>query len=185
MTALTKLRMTADEFIAWAMRQPKGKRYELVASEVIAMPPERVSHTRVKNLSWLRLREAVRASGVACEALGDGVSVRIDETTVYEPDACVRCGEALQDDAVEIFDPIILVEVVSPSSQAVDAGAKLDDYFRLPSVWHYLIVKSKNRNVIHHSQSEDGRIETRVIRSGPLILDPPGLTVQVEGFFED
>ena len=41
MTAVTKLRMNADEFIAWAMNQPKGQRYELVGGEVVAMAPER------------------------------------------------------------------------------------------------------------------------------------------------
>ena len=43
MAAITKLRMTADEFIPWAMNQPK--RYELVGGEVVAMSPERVGHT--------------------------------------------------------------------------------------------------------------------------------------------
>jgi len=82
MTALTTLRMTADEFISWAMDQPKGKRYELSNGEVVAMPLERVRHTRVKNLIWLRLRETLRARKLACEALGDGVSVRVDMGTV-------------------------------------------------------------------------------------------------------
>jgi Uma2 family endonuclease len=184
MTALTKSRMTADEFIAWAMQQPEGERYELVAGEVVAMAPERVSHTRIKHLAWLRLREALRALGLPCEAFGDGMSVRVDETTVYEPDGLVRCGEPVDDDAIEIDDPIIVVEVVSPSSRARDAGAKLADYFRLPSVRHYLIIKSESRTVIHHGRTEDGRIETHVVRSGALHLDPPGITVDVETFFE-
>ena len=46
MTAVTKLRMTADEFIPWAMNQPK--RYELVGGEVVAMSPERVGHTEAR-----------------------------------------------------------------------------------------------------------------------------------------
>ena len=119
MTALTTLRMTADEFISWAMDQPKGKRYELSNGEVVAMPLERVRHTRVKNLIWLRLRETLRARKLACEALGDGVSVRVDMGTVYEPDICVRCGDRLDGGIVEISDPLIVVEV-APSSQALD-----------------------------------------------------------------
>ena len=38
--------MTADEFIAWVMRQPEGQRYELVAGEVVGMAPERAGHAR-------------------------------------------------------------------------------------------------------------------------------------------
>ena len=68
---------------------------------------------------------------------------------------------------------------VGPST----SGAKLDDYFRLPSVRHYLIVEMKNRTVIHHERKSDGRIETGIVRSGTLVMDPPGIAVEVEGFF--
>ena len=78
---------------------------------------------------------------------------------------------------------MIVVEVVSPSSQSVDAGAKLDDYFRLSSVRHYLIIRDEARTVIHHERKSDGRIETGIVRSGTLVMDPPGIAVEVEGFF--
>src|SRR3954452_13728797 len=143
MTAHTRLRMTADEFIPWAMNQPK--RYELASGEVVAMSPERAGHARAKALAWRSLSDALRERALPCEAFSDGMSVRVDTRTVYEPDALVRCGEPVDDAAVQINDPIIVVEVVSPSSRSVDVGAKLDDYFRLPSVRHYLIVKVKNR----------------------------------------
>ena len=174
MTAVTKLQMTADEFIPWAMNQPR--RYELVSGKVVAMSPERAGHARTKALVWRSLSDALRERGLPCGAFSDGMSVRVDPRTVYEPDALVRGGEPVDDAAVEINDPIIVVEVVSPSSESVDVGAKLDDYFRLPSVRHYLIVKAKNRTDIHHKRDGDGRIETRV-------LDPPGLTVELGSFF--
>ncbi len=41
-------RMTSDEFLAWAMEQPEGYRYELVAGEIVGMAPERAAHTRTK-----------------------------------------------------------------------------------------------------------------------------------------
>jgi Uma2 family endonuclease len=185
MTAVTKLRMNADEFIAWAMEQPKGSRYELVGGEVVAMSPERAEHSVIKGNVYVALRAAIQDSGVPCRAYPDGPAVRIDSETTYEPDALIRCGSPIDGAAVEINDPVIVVEVASPSTQALDAGAQLDDYFRLPSVRHYLIVKVKNRSVIHHVRHDDGRIETRIVGSGSLGLDPPGITVNVESFFED
>jgi Uma2 family endonuclease len=181
MTAVTKLRMTADEFIPWAMNQPK--RYELIGGEVVAMSPERVGHADTKGNVYVALREAIKAAGVPCQTYTDGVAVRIDARTVYEPDALVRCGKPVDDEAVKIDDPVIVVEVVSPSTQSVDAGAKLAAYFRLPSVRHYLIVERRNRMANHHARSEDGRIETRIVRSGTLTMEPPGITVEVESFF--
>jgi Uma2 family endonuclease len=53
------------------------------------------------------------------------MAVEIDDRTVYEPDALVRCGSPLDDDAIKITDPLIVVEVLSPSSPTRDAGAKL------------------------------------------------------------
>jgi Uma2 family endonuclease len=94
---------------------------------------------------------------------------------VFEPDALVRCGPRLDDDAIEVADPLIVVEVVSPSSSRRDSGGKLEGYFRLPSVRHYLIVTVRTRAVIHHQRDEAGVITTRIIRDGPLRLDPPGI----------
>src|SRR4051812_17179547 len=105
------------------------------------------------------------------------MSVAIDEDTVCEPDALVRCGDRLPDEAVKIADPVIVVEVLSPSSRARAAGAKLEDFFRLPSVRHYLIVKTENRSVIHPRKDDAGEIAPRIPRAGRLELDPPRLMV--------
>jgi Uma2 family endonuclease len=175
--------MSADEFIAWAMTLPDGEHYELVGGEIVPMSPERLSHTRVKFAVCLALKNAIRAAGSACEALIDGVSVEIDEDTVYEPDTLVRCGEPLPGDIVKITDPVIVVEVVSPSSGGTDKGAKLQDYFRLASVRHYLIVNTRRRSVTHHRRDDAGLIQTRVLHGGALELAPPGIAVAVEDLF--
>jgi Uma2 family endonuclease len=173
---------TADEFIAWALEQPSG-RFELENGVVVAMAPERLSHGRAKSQGWLALRLAITARGLGCEALPDGSTVRIDDRTVYEPDALVRCGPRLPGDAIEANDPVIVVEVVSPSSRGIDKGVKLVSYFSLPSVRHYLIVDTDQRVVIHHQRVDDGRIESRFLHEGPLSLDPPGLTIEVQDIF--
>jgi Uma2 family endonuclease len=175
MSAPVTVRMTADEFIAWAIQQPEGRRYELAGGEVVGMAPERVGHARGKGRIFEALSQAIRAAGLPCEAFPDGLSVRTDAATVYEPDALVRCGPPLDEDAVEVADPIIIVEVVWPSSVKRDSGSKLEGYFRLPSVRHYLIVTVQNRAVIHHHRDDSGTITTRIIRDGTIRLDPPGI----------
>ena len=111
------------------------------------------------------------------------MAVRVDDATVYEPDASVRCGEPLEDDAVEFSDPIVVVEVLSPSTRARDAGAKLADYFRLPSVRHYLILRTDSRSAIHHARDEGGAIATAIVTEGTLPLDPPGVAIALEAVF--
>jgi Uma2 family endonuclease len=173
---------TADEFLAWAAEQPAG-RYELADGVVLAMAPERVGHSLAKVDAMIALRAAIRARGPACEALPDGASVRIDDRTVYEPDALVRCGSRVPRDAIEVADPVIVVEVVSPSSQGVDAGAKLAGYFRLPSLRHYLVVDTGSRVVIHHRRDEEGAIGVRILHDGPLTLDSPDLEIAIGDVF--
>ena len=119
----------------------------------------------------------MEAGNLPCEAFTDGMAVAVDETTVYEPDALLRCGPPLSPEVVKVSDPLLVVEVVSPSSRAGDAGAKLEDYFRLPSLRHYLIVKTENRAIIHHRRDDTGAISTHLVRSGVVTLDPPGLTL--------
>lgn len=182
MSELATTVMSADEFLDWTMGQPDGRRYELAAGKVVAMAPERVSHARCKAEIFVKLREAVRSRGLPCEVYVDGMAVRIDTTTVYEPDVLLRCGNPLPDDAIVITDPLILVEVLSPSTSYLDAGAKLEDYFRLSSVRHYLIVKTQNHSVIHHARGLDGTITTRILRDAPVELDPPGIVLS--GIFD-
>jgi Uma2 family endonuclease len=168
-------KMTADEFIASAMARPEGEHYELVCGEVVAIAPERSAHGLAKVQIVRRLGEALEAASLPCDVYTDSMCVRVDRSTVYEPDELVRCGQRLHADVVEVTDPVIVVEVRSPSTGGRDAGAKLDDYFRLPSVVHYLIVKPENRTVIHHRRETEGMISTRIIRGGPVHLDPPGI----------
>jgi Uma2 family endonuclease len=181
MSASVLPRMTADEFIPWALAQPEGTHFELVHGQVVGMAPERLGHVRGKQLMFRLLADAIAAAGISCEALVDGVAVQVDDATVYEPDALVRCGAPLPDDTLRITDPLILVEVLSPSSRSRDASLKLADYFRIPSLRHYLIVATDIRTVIHHHRDDLGAILTRIVRDGSLFLDPPGIAL--EGIF--
>jgi Uma2 family endonuclease len=176
-------RMTVDQYISWAMTQPDGPRYELVAGEVVAMAPERAAHARRKARIWRTLTDAIEAAGLSCEALPDGMTVKIDEHTAYEPDAVVHCGETLGDDAVSVPTPVIAVEVLSPSTATRDTGAKLADYFGVPSVRHYLIVRTDRPTVIHHRRGQGEVIETRIVTSGALVLDPPRITLDLERIY--
>jgi Uma2 family endonuclease len=78
---------------------------------------------------------------------------------------------------------LIVVEVLFPSSQARDAGAKLADYARLPSLRHYLLVDIKTLAVVHHQIGEAAGIHTRILREGSLELDPPGIRLQIADLF--
>ncbi len=184
MNAVTPLRMSADEFLAWVEGEPDRPRYELVAGEIVKMAPERAGHVHTKTTVWLALRNAMRATRTLGEAIGDGIGVRVDRDTLYQPDALVRLGPAVSSDTSIIDDPVIVVEVVSPSTRSIDTRVKLAGYFQLPSVRHYLIVDGDTREVIHH-RNDEGTIVTRIVSAGSIDLEPPGLTIEIDDVFGD
>jgi Uma2 family endonuclease len=93
----------------------------------------------------------------------------------------VNCGP-VDPDASILPNPVIVVEVVSPTSEARDVHEKLRDYFRIPSVSHYVIVYEDRGYVVHHRRQGVEMVETAFVSSGTLDLTPPGLSVPVAAF---
>jgi Uma2 family endonuclease len=180
---LPKQHMTVDEFLVWGEQHPG--RYDLDCGQVYAMAPERAGHAVAKGRVFIELTRAVKEGGLACHVMPDGMTVRITDETAHEPDALVYCGPEVPHDALEINNPIIVVEVLSPSTQHVDVGTKLPNYFSLPSVQHYLIVdpEPKRRLATLHSHRVEGSILTTIIRGGQIQLDPPGIVLNFDAFF--
>jgi Uma2 family endonuclease len=170
-----------DEFLAWAEGRPG--RYELFRGEVYAMSPEVVGHTEVKGAVYVALLTAIRARGLPCHTLTDGPTVRIDSDTAYEPDALVYCGEKLPPTALEVPNPVIVVEILSPSTRRIDVSIKLSGYFRLPSLTHYLIVDPAQPSVVHHARGTGDAILTRIVTEGAITLDPPGLKLALSDIY--
>lgn len=168
-------RLTVAEYLAWGEGAPAG-RYELFRGEVVEMAPERAHHNLLKGEVFVALRDAIRRAGLpGCTAYTDGMTVVIDEHTAREPDALVQCTP-IDLDSLIADEPVIIVEVASPSSEGSDLTTKFAEYFSVASIQHYLIV-DLNALVIHHRRQTDGQILTRIIRDGDIQLDPPGLIV--------
>ncbi len=168
--------MTVEEFLAWAEGRPG--RHELVRGEVVAQAAERAAHCEVKLATHVALLTAIKARALPCHVVPDGATVRIDEATAYEPDAMLYCGPKRPPSAMLVENPVIIVEVLSPSTGRRDQGRKLADYFRPPSVAHYLIIDPDEMLVIHHQRHGED-ILTRILREGTIALDPPGLELAV------
>jgi len=186
LTQKSEPRMNAQAFMAWREAEPEGARYELYDGRVYEMSAERLVHARLKSRVHRQFERQIADRRLPCEALPDGVAVRVDEDTVFEPDALVRCGPRLSDDTILVVDPLIVVEVASPSSQRIDALDKFARYFRNETIMHYLIVVPTKRIVIHHARAADGRIVgTSYVDAGVVRLEPPGLDLSLAELFED
>jgi Uma2 family endonuclease len=184
--------LDVDEFLTWA--EGKDGKFELHDGRIVAkfganegqanaMSPERVRHAGGKTRTAVALSLAIDRAKLACRVYVDGIAVRARNDRAFVPDVLVVCP-APPPDVVEIDNPRIVVEVLSPSTEEADHSLKLEAYLALPSLAHYLILDPVRRVAIHHARKEAGLAATQILRTGLLRLDPPGLDLNVEDLFE-
>jgi Uma2 family endonuclease len=185
--------MTVEEFLRWYEALPKeAGRFELWDGRVVckegpagSMNAERAKHRRVKSLLFVSLRDAIRAAGLKANVEPDGATVIVPGGQSLEPDALVYLGERVDDDSIAVSDPVIVCEVLSPSTARIDMSAKLAAYFTLPSVQHYLIADPDKPLIIVHSRGAGDALSTRLVTDSAdaLKLDPPGLDLDLSEIF--
>ncbi len=183
MNALAKQKMTVDEFLAWA--EGREGRWELADGVPVCMSPERVIHGEAKFSAGTALKAAIKGAGSPCEAFVDCLAIRVDQYKTFQPDVVINCGDRLKPDTMEAPNPVVVVEILSPSTRAVDLGLKVRRYFELPGLQHYLILDADNRTVIHHARGGGDALLTRIVSQGELRLDPPGFSVEAQSLFPE
>jgi Uma2 family endonuclease len=174
--------LTVNEFLVWHKDRPG--RYELHNGNVVAMSPERLGHVEIKSNVHQALRNAIKIAGLPCFAVADGIAVHVSETKWYQPDALVYCGERADRSVTKIDNPMIVVEVASPSTASIDTQDKLLGYLALPSGHHYLIIDPDGLPLLHHHRQSTDTFLTRIVGGGTLKLDPPGIEIDVTELFD-
>lgn len=183
MNVVLPTQMTVDEFLAWAVRQKKGK-YELFDGRVVMQQPQTWGHADIRWRMANLLAAAIERAGVPFYAAPDGMTVRVSKKIAFEPDALVAALPKPERVDLEISNPVLVVEVLSPSTTKRDLVDKLAGYFKVPSVQHYLVIDVEEREVIWHRRATGGALEPPlVLRQRSLRLDPPGIELAVADVF--
>lgn len=145
-------RMTPAEYAVWEREQVE--RHEYYAGEVFSQ----AGGTRRHSLIGTNVARAIGnlLIGHACQAHGSDMRVRI-EATGYEayPDISVVCPPFASDTEDVITDPILLVEVLSPSTSDFDRGGKFGHYRQIPSLMEYLVFWQDVARVEQHTRTSD------------------------------
>jgi Uma2 family endonuclease len=175
-------RMTVDEYLVWAIERPG--RFELIDGVVRQMSPETIGHVEAKHAALMALKAAIKRAGLVLYGLADGATVRVAKDTAFEPDALVYGPPKADPKTLEIPNPLIVVEVISPSTHKYDAGYKLQGYISLSSVQHVLLVNVAKQTIMHHRRETSSSFVATTVTDGILRLDPPGLEIPIADFFE-
>lgn len=175
--------LSAAEFMDWTLAQPEDQRHELMLGVVLRARRPTTAETCVAADLAAALRTALRVSGAACELFAGSAALRVDDQTVYAPDVVVTMGGAVGAHAVATARPVIVAEALSPVPRTLDALLRVTDFLRVPSLRHVLMADPVRRALVWHRRADDGSIEMRVVRQGPVTLDPPGLSLEVADCF--
>lgn len=156
--------MSVEEYLAF--EQSSEARHEFIDGDVFAMSGESRVHNAIAVNIVSRLHNALRAG--PCRTFVGTLRLRLDHRYYY-PDVMVVCAPA-PEDTHEEREPVLIVEVLSPSTAETDRGRKLTDYRGIPSLRDYMIVSQSERYVVHHARDDSGEWHEVVIADSGTVL---------------
>ena len=161
-----------------------GQIFDMMALGPAGGPPE---HAALAGAVGGALSTQLR--GKRCNVYGSLLKVRIQATRLSTyPDVSVVCGklEVDPDDKLAAVNPVVLVEVLSPTSEAYDRGAKFGHYRRIPSLRDYVMVNHRENRIEVYHRGEAGRWELDEASAGQSIeIKSIGVVLSVDEIYTD
>jgi Uma2 family endonuclease len=133
-------------------------RSEYWNGEIVAMAGGSRNHNRI--LRNLTRRLGNQLEDGPCEPFSSETRVRVPAcNTYFYPDALIVCGETLYEDteAETLLNPSVIVEVLSPGTEAADRGRKFACYRTLPSLKYYLLIAQDALEIDLFTRQEEGQ----------------------------
>ena len=137
--------LSPDEYLAFDAEAEE--KYEYLDGEIHAMAGTTIKHNQIAGNLYMALRNHL--AGKPCNTFFADIKVHAAAANAfYYPDIVVRCqAQPLTDEARMVDDPTLIVEVLSPSTEAIDRREKLAAYRRIPSLQEYVLVAQDERSV--------------------------------------
>ena len=160
-------------------------RHEFVAGEIYAKAGGTPEHAA---LAATVLRMIGNQLPAGCRTYTSDLRARIEASNVTSyPDGAVICGKVVPatDDPLAATNPLVLVEVTSPSTEAYDRGLKCDQYKLLASLRHVVIVAHARRSVTVLSRAGEGWTEETLDDQGEVVLAGLGVRIELAAVYED
>jgi Uma2 family endonuclease len=183
MSALLKQkpRYNVAAFVEYIRPFPDHERWELLDGEPILMAPPGDRHQRIVMNILRKVDQLARERG--CNAT-PGLGILNDAIDDYAPipDAVVRCGPAVS--GGYITDPVLVAEVLSPSTAANDRGRKLEFYQTIASLLTILLVYPNERRVEHWTRTGNGWAEGITQGDGIVPLEAVGGEMMLDEVYE-
>ena len=180
--ALKSTGFTPQDYFAWEELQQE--RHEYFDGEVYAMAGGTLVHADI----------ALNIATIVKQNLADGCKVRNSDAKVgisekgpfTYPDVSVSCDDRDRIAQQFIQFPCLIVEVLSPSTEAYDRGGKFKLYRQLISLQEYVLVSSETQSFEVFRRLASGRWELTIYNEGDTVtLESIGLTISLEAFYQN
>lgn len=180
-----KRRYTVQEY--WQIEQNSDQRHEYHDFEVYAMAGGTARHAALQRNVIVALHAQLRHTG-RCSVYPSDMRISVpDFHSYYYPDAFVVCGELSYDANVphSIINPVLIVEVLSASSERFDRGKKFSRYRTLPSLTDYLLISQDEMLVEHYQRQGDKWLLTPLTQAQALVtLSTLGINLSLQELYE-
>jgi Uma2 family endonuclease len=175
--------MTASEYLAWEREQVE--RHEFHRGEVFATSGGSLRHNFLANAAGAELRAAVRPLGCHVLSSDQRIGAHRGERYVYA-DVVVACGRVeIEPDTTDVLaNPTIVVEVLSPSTEAYDRGLKWETYQNLASLTDYLLVSEAAVRVEHFRRLAGGGWSYTSLVAGDSVTLSNGAVLSVDALYD-
>ena len=176
-------RFTPEEYFDWEEQQLE--RHEYIDGEVYAMSGGTQNHSDIALNFGSLLKNHMRGSG--CKTFNSDLRIKIFESNKYVyPDLSVTCDNRDKSTPQYITHPCLIVEVLSPSTEAYDRGDKFRMYRRNPSLRDYVLVHTDKIAIDLYRKDEAGNWNIINYEAGEAIeLRSINLTYSIEQVYED
>ena len=138
MAVETPVRLTVDEYLAW--EEKNFEKHEYIDGEVRCLAGATRTHNQIAMNTGIAID--VQIADTNCTILGSDMRARVGNTRYFCPDLTVISDEAQfeRENEMELLNPILVIEVTSPSSIDIDRVEKRNAYLEVPSIQAYLII---------------------------------------------
>jgi Uma2 family endonuclease len=174
----TEEELTLDDYLE--IERASEFRNDYVNGQIIAMSGESLSHGRIKGNVYHEIRNHLR--GKPCEAFTSDMKVKVEGVSPFKyPDVVVVCGQPQMHDAKKdlLLNPLVIIEVLSPSTEAVDRGEKFDLYQAIPSLKYYVLIAQDRSSVTVMTRQSNNRWELELITDMNASLLVPDLDCEI------
>jgi Uma2 family endonuclease len=182
-TSVRRVHYTYAQYLA--IEEEASVRHEYLDGEIYAMAGGSPDHAALA-ASLIKVIGAQLPPG--CRMFTSDLRVRIPDTGLSTyPDAAVICGRTLRatDDALAVVNPLLLVEVTSPSTEEYDRNEKLRHYKHIPGLREVLIASHRAPHITLHRREESGWSVLTAEHGGVLTLVSVAARVAVDDVYSE